>query len=618
MADHTLATKILLRYDTYARWMNSELILLPGEVAVAIFSRLSTLNNTDDIPDNTPPAVGLKVGDGESYFYELPWVQAPAADVYNWAKQPTPPNATDIPGIDSYIGSYLSSHGISGGGGSGSGGGSAVTYRLYYDSNSQKYILQYYDETLQDWENTSSEVNLSAIYNRINTIERWANGAKTGLGNIEVPIAEYVYEEVLTYLNRLDYNDSAVSHQFITSVSQTDGQITVTRSSISAADIESGVLNTAHGGTGLSYVADDEVLIGSITGEITTMHFTNVIDNESLNALVTAGAVQNYVNQKTAGLTGAMHFIGESSVTIDSNNNRVDPQIVGYNFRNAQPGDVILTGNAQEYVWTGSIWRLLGDEGSYAIKGSIVNADISENANISQSKISGLSDTFDTKVDKVEGKTLTSNDYSDTDKEKLDLIESGAQVNTIEHIFVNENEVNATTVNGFDKSINLTIPELSSEDLEKINSMSMNAQENTIEHIFVNGTEINPSTINNNPKSIGINFVPFTQEEKDKLHDIESGAEVNKIETITINGTEYTPDNNKSVNITIDQAALNLDVLTGAQVPSKTQGQVEDVDITNTKKLSLARIAKTGDVSDLLQEADEYIVLYCGTSTEVI
>ena len=111
------------------------------------------------------------------------------------------------------------------------------------------------------------------------------------MGNIEVPIAEYVYEEVLTYLNRLDYNDSAVSHQFITSVSQTDGQITVTRSSISAADIESGVLNTAHGGTGLSYVADDEVLIGSITGEITTMHFTNVIDNESLNALVTAGAV---------------------------------------------------------------------------------------------------------------------------------------------------------------------------------------------------------------------------------------------------------------------------------------------------------------------------------------
>jgi hypothetical protein len=100
-----------------------------------------------------------------------------------------------------------------------------------------------------------------------------------------------------------------------------------------------------------------------------------------------------------------MHFIGESSVIIDgSANSRVDPQIPGYNFRNAQPGDVILAGNAQEYVWTGSNWRLLGDEGSYAVKGSIVNADISENAAISQSKIDGLADSFNEKVDKVEGK----------------------------------------------------------------------------------------------------------------------------------------------------------------------------------------------------------------------
>jgi hypothetical protein len=40
-----------------------------------------------------------------------------------------------------------------------------------------------------------------------------------------------------------------------------------------------------------------------------------------------------------------MHFIGESNAVI-TNGSRVDPQIVGYNFREAKSGDVILANNA--------------------------------------------------------------------------------------------------------------------------------------------------------------------------------------------------------------------------------------------------------------------------------
>jgi hypothetical protein len=163
----------------------------------------------------------------------------------------------------------------------------------------------------------------------------------------------------------------------------------------------------------------------------------------------------------TEGLTSAMHFIGESSVVINTNvNNHVDPQITGYNFKNAQPGDVILANNAQEYVWTGTEWRLLGDEGSYAIKGSIVNADISENANITQEKISGLVETLANKVDKIEGKGLSTNDYTTEEKNKLRDIEDGAQENIIEHIFVNDTEVLPTVFSGQSKSVNLEIPVL--------------------------------------------------------------------------------------------------------------------------------------------------------------
>ena len=52
-------------------------------------------------------------------------------------------------------------------------------------------------------------------------------------------------------------------------------------------------------------------------------------------------AIKQYVDTQTAGLTGAMHFIGEAMVVINPNS-AVDPRIQGYDFSAAQPGDVIL------------------------------------------------------------------------------------------------------------------------------------------------------------------------------------------------------------------------------------------------------------------------------------
>jgi hypothetical protein len=68
----------------------------------------------------------------------------------------------------------------------------------------------------------------------------------------------------------------------------------------------------------------------------------------------------------------------------------------------------------------------LGDEGSYAIKGSITNADIAEEADIAQDKIAGLVSDLEDKVDKVEGKNLSTNDFDNEYKFKLDHIEDNA------------------------------------------------------------------------------------------------------------------------------------------------------------------------------------------------
>ena len=604
MAEHVLETRIQLRYDTLNNWISSTLILKKGEVAVAEVTYDNTILATNSTPQNTPPAIGLKVGDGLHYFNELPWIQAVAGDVYNWAKQSTKPtyDAAEIANLDSYIETHSSSTG---------GGGGTVSPRLYqlYEGtgiNDNKYYLQYKTAESTDWAtDTSTYIDLSDLAK----IVTWIGQDLTRFPSIGNRTAEHIQYE----LGRLDYDDTAQQGQYVSRVTETNGVIAVERQSLNHDDI-AGTVSVPHGGTGLNTVPQGQVLVGNGTGALQTVPIANVIDSNT--NLVPNYLVKAYVDEKTAGITGAMHYIGEATVNIDlAVNPAVDPRISGYDFSQARPGDVILS-NRAELVWTGSAWRLLGDEGSYAVKGSIKDADIDAEANIQQSKILNLTSTLSQKVDRVEGKQLSTNDYTTAEKTKLESISTGAQVNMIEHIFVNDIERPIVTIDGKPKSVALSIDVFDEAHATKLDGIQTGAQVNVIEHVFVNGEEVQVGTINSTAKSVNITFIPFTEADQLKLQGIEAQAEVNKVETILINGTEYFPNEDKQINITLDPAALNLSVVEGAVVPG-TNGY-EDIEINNEKKLSLARIAKTGNIKDILQTNDEYITLYCGTSTEVI
>lgn len=75
-------TRICLRYDSYNNWKDSDVILLAGEIAVAVpGDKLADVNVGTDTP------CLIKVGDGTKKFSELPWLSALAADVHTWAKK---------------------------------------------------------------------------------------------------------------------------------------------------------------------------------------------------------------------------------------------------------------------------------------------------------------------------------------------------------------------------------------------------------------------------------------------------------------------------------------------------------------------------------------------------
>lgn len=585
MADHILETKIQLRYGTYSQWMNSDVILMQGEAAICAFPNnriIETLSNGR--PENTPPAIGIKIGDGTHYFSELPWVQAIAADVYNWAKASYKPSysAQEIEGLQSFVENLV--------------GGDVdvnIAPRIYQltrgtDENIDKYYLRYKENNEDSpWIlDTSNYIDLSDL----TTVVNWI-----GRNNIEdyPTLLNRVYVQVQYILSLIQNADVAREHQFVTAVVQENGQVSVERARPTFEDL-TGVATVSQGGTGRSSLTEDSVLVGNGTDAVRLVPIADSI--ASNNYLVPNSVIKAYVDNATSGITGAMHFIGEASVVI-TNNSSIDPRIGGYLFSQAQPGDVILS-EQKEYVWTGSNWRLLGDEGSYAIKGSIRDADIDAEAEIQQSKIAGLDTTFSTKVDKVEGKSLTSNDFTDELKQKLDEIEEGAQRNSIEHILVNGNEVPPATVNNLDRAVDLQIKEFDDSSRAKLEGIQAEAQVNKIEKIKYDGEELVPDE----NKVINIVSDPHTEHE-------------NKIEAIFLNNVEWAPNANKEVRIVLDQAALNLNVLEGAQVPlGNGKQEVEQIN----KKLQLSHIAVTGNISSLLQTADTYVILDCGNSTEVI
>lgn len=112
------------------------------------------------------------------------------------------------------------------------------------------------------------------------------------------------------------------------------------------------------------------------------------------------------------------------------------------------------------------------------------------------------------KVDKVEGKGLSTNDYTTEEKNKLAGIAEGAQVNVIEKI-----SVNGTAQTITEKGVNITVPTGALADKDKVSEADLdtnladktgnwdaaythsqtahapaNAQENVIESVKVNGT----------------------------------------------------------------------------------------------------------------------------------
>lgn len=80
MATNTLNTRIQLKYDSYTAWEAVKATFKPLKGELCIVNPGTQLSDASAVP------CLMKVGDGEHFWKDLPWISATAADVYQWAK----------------------------------------------------------------------------------------------------------------------------------------------------------------------------------------------------------------------------------------------------------------------------------------------------------------------------------------------------------------------------------------------------------------------------------------------------------------------------------------------------------------------------------------------------
>lgn len=197
--------------------------------------------------------------------------------------------------------------------------------------------------------------------------------------------------------------------------------------------------------------------------------------------------------------------------------------------------------------------------------------------------------------------THTDNNFTTAEKNKLNAIESGAQVNKIDTISVNGEEQGIV-----DKNVDITVPtntsELNNDNMVQYTSQELTEQQKqTARNNIGAGTSSFSGSYNdltNKPENATEETDGFmSAEDKTKLNGIEDKAQVNIIEKVSLNGTEQ-QITDKAINLAIDKTTVGLGNVNNTSdlnkpISTATQNALDkkldktNADISMTKDVSI-------------------------------
>lgn len=561
MAEKIINTRVQLKYDTLTDWLASDVILKAGEVAIAT---IATTNTNSGL---TPPAIGIKVGDGKNTFADLNWIQAIAGDVPTWAKEAA--GTTVQKWIDGAIKAIPAAA-------SGAGTTTFTSAKLIksvtQDEGGKITDVTYEDITIDAVSGLSDRLDGidTAIGKKLDanlasaaattTNKLIDDAAAKGYADAAQAAAESTASNALSaaktaILGEADYsgtvkgayaeakkaNDAIAALDVadtgsgvVTAITQTDGKIAVTKSAIDTV------------------VAFSDGYNASSNKAATVKTVTDAVD-----------AAKQELNSNLSQMAGAMRFRGTVTAAPTANTAAPDDGLGAW-----RAGDVVLFGTA-EYVVSGltsdkPTWQLLGDEGAYQTKLSFTGTPSSEN------------------------KVVTNNTLEDA-KTKMNTAIAGANTaasNAKDAADAAQGTANTAVTNA--KKANDAIAALDvADDTTKKGFVSTVTQ--TDGKIAVTKKEIGYADISD----VAFDGTPS------KTNKIVTGTALDTAKTNIVDGI--------SGSATATAVANNqVSVLTGV---SLTAGK-----LTKASEYKLAAVAATGKVADIDFD-DTVLVLNCGSST---
>ena len=581
MAEKVLNTRFQLRYDTLTNWLSANPILKAGEVGIA------TIKTTESASGLTPPAIGIKVGDGISTFSALNWIQAIAGDVPSWAKESNHAtinnlinNAIDaIPAAASGAGTkeFTSAKLIKSITQDEGGKITDVTYedvvissivgltdrlsgidtevskKLNADVASAAASITNKLIDTNATQNIADAAESNAISTAATDATSKVNAAKTALlgtdgteGTHTIKGAYDAAAAVDTKIANLDVTDAGEADKFVYEVDQTDGKIAVTRKSLTEIVGVDGTYNSS-----TNKLATVSTVTNAVEG----------LDNE-LRPLIT-------------NMAGAMRFRGTVAAAPTTTTAAPEDGLGAW-----RAGDVVLFGTAEYVVSSlnGSsqpVWQLLGDEGAYQTKLSftgtpsasnkvVTNDTLTTAVSEAKSALLGTASEGTDTIGTVKEAAAAAQSAANTAKDAADAAQADATsaLNKIDALdVVDSGSGFVTAVTQTDGKIAVTKKALATSDVTGVLSFegTYNASTNKI---------ATQSTV------------------------------TNAVDGLSSSVAATAVANNK------------VSVLTGV---TQTNGK-----LTAKTEETLEAIAKTGNVNDLIQTSGDVLVLFGGGSSTVI
>ena len=314
MAEKTIKTRISHKIDTLENWSSSTIGLKKGELAIA-----TTAANAGN--GLTEPVAMIKIGeDGVKTFKDLPWnFYAKASDVYSWAKATEKPTytANEISGLADYIGDQIQD--------------TDTVYRIIEGETKE-------GKTTYKLQSKAKSAEIDAFTDVAeSTFEIYTADGINGLIDTKITALDLAG----TYEPKGEGAKQAGTVQAALEAYKTDNDKVV---------------------AAVKKTADAAAVKTDVDSALATKQ-DNLVFGTAYDAETNKVATMSDITSATEGLTGAMHFKG----TVAS-----DPTAADFNKKGYKSGDVVLFGN-KEYVFDGTNFIELGDEGSYALKSTKIN-----------------------------------------------------------------------------------------------------------------------------------------------------------------------------------------------------------------------------------------------------